>query len=400
MCLPFMDGITVTGPHMEPDKFRQYASQIFPFVTRFQPSVSGEPLMTKGFPEMIRQARQFGVSVEIVTNATLLNDRMQDLLLECASRVTLSFDGADKETFEHIRRSANFDQVVENIRAFATKVRRLPASERPLIGFNVTIMRRNIRQLSAIVRLAHELGLHFVTTAHVFPATDEIREESLAHDQALAEACIEEAACTAKELGIYLRVLPLDDYIVSNAREGNRTSLASASGPVESRLREREIGSCAPERSFLDEGYADHSEVMMRRALAWEGATFPEPQMTSRFPKRERPIWVCYFLWNAAYVQLEGGVRPCCMPGPPEVGTLEAESFQEIWNGPAYRELRQRLVARDPVPVCRGCQHIREIKDPKHIARWLQGGSPPEPEAIAVSPYSALPANGATAVEV
>ena len=54
--------------------------------------------MTKGFPEMIRLARRFGVMLEVVTNATLLNDADEDLLLGCTCRVIFSFDGADKES--------------------------------------------------------------------------------------------------------------------------------------------------------------------------------------------------------------------------------------------------------------------------------------------------------------
>ena len=65
------------------------------------------------------------------------------------------------------------------------------------------------------------------------------------------------------------------------------------------------------------------------------------------------------------------------MPSPPEIGNLETQSFEEIWNGDAYREMRLRLVARDPVAVCRGCQYITEVREPKLIDRWLQGCSVP-----------------------
>ena len=395
MCLPFLEGITVTGPHVELEKFRGYAEQLFPFVSRFQPSVSGEPLMSKGFPEMIRLARRFGVMLEVVTNATLLNARMQDLLLGCTCRVIFSFDGADKETFEHIRRDAVFEEVVANIRSFAEKASKLPAEQRPLLGFNVTIMRRNIRQLPAIVRLAKELGLEFVTANHVFPASAEIRAESLVHDQDLARACIDDAFAAAEETGLYLKVLALDQIVAANAHaDGQARSVASADGIVAG-LEERVAGRTRQDPTVFAR---PEPEVAARREEAWTTSTYPRRKPgPPRFPKRHDPIWVCEFLWSMSYVQLEGGVRPCCMPGPPEVGSLEKQSFEEIWNGDAYREMRQRLVIGDPIAVCRGCQNIKEIRDSRQIASWLQHCSAPAAKDIVESEYSKLPAIGAAA---
>jgi MoaA/NifB/PqqE/SkfB family radical SAM enzyme len=392
MCLPFLEGITVTGPHVELEKFRRWAEQLFPFVKRFQPSVSGEPLMTKNLPEMIRLARRFGVKLELVTNATLLNARMQDLLLGCTSRVIFSFDGADKETFEHIRRDAVFEHVVENIKSFANKAKALPAADRPLLGFNVTIMRRNVRQLPAIVRLAKDLGMEFVTASHVFPASAEIRAESLVHDQELARASIDEAVEAAKQAGLYLKVLALDQCVAANALAHGQARTAADADGVVAGLEEREIGTVRPDPVALTR---HEPEVAARREDAWTTNAYPRPQPSSRFPKLHEPIWVCEFLWSMSYVQLEGGVRPCCMPGPPELGSLEKQTFAEIWNGDAYREMRQRLVVRDPIAVCRGCQHIKEIRNPRQIASWLQRRSAPAAKDVIESEYSRLPAIGA-----
>jgi hypothetical protein len=41
------------------------------------------------------------------------------------------------------------------------------------------------------------------------------------------------------------------------------------------------------------------------------------------------------------------------------LGHLEEQSFPEIWDGPAYRDFRRRLMSEDPPPVCRGCSLYR-----------------------------------------
>src|SRR6185436_17148466 len=48
MCLPHAAGTTVNGSHMESEAFEKAARALFPYLERFQLTVSGEPLMSKG----------------------------------------------------------------------------------------------------------------------------------------------------------------------------------------------------------------------------------------------------------------------------------------------------------------------------------------------------------------
>ena len=103
MCLPYLEGSTVLGSHMDPDDFEQIGSALFPYVDRFQLTVSGEPLMSKGLGRMLDLAAEYGVRAEYYTNGTLLNDRMIALILPTLGEICVSFDGATKETFEYLR---------------------------------------------------------------------------------------------------------------------------------------------------------------------------------------------------------------------------------------------------------------------------------------------------------
>ncbi len=323
MCMPYLDGITVTGPHLDPEKFQAYARQIFPFVKLFQPSVSGEPLMSKGLPEMIELAREWGVKLDIVTNGSLLTERLIELLVPVVGRMTFSIDGATAEVFEHIRRGADFEKVVRNMRAFIAKARTLPASHRPLIGFNSTLMRQNIHQLPAIVALAADIGATYVHATHVIPASAEMRDSSLLHDQELAKRYLDEAAEVAGRTGVNFSVAPLDQFIAANAvSSDDARRLATADGVIPG-MEARQVGErFGGEAPTLSADAADFTEIQARRAAFLASADVPPHHPTSRFPKRQPPIWVCSFLWHATYVQLEGGVRPCCMPEPPEIGNL------------------------------------------------------------------------------
>jgi MoaA/NifB/PqqE/SkfB family radical SAM enzyme len=118
----------------------------------------GEPtLQGDDFFEMIRYARARHIWVRTTTNASLLHlkDNYRKLIDSGVNEVQISCDGADKETFESIRRGSVFERVVENcklINAYCA-------------GRNIertkmwTVVQRNNRhQLAELVDLAHEMG--------------------------------------------------------------------------------------------------------------------------------------------------------------------------------------------------------------------------------------------------
>src|SRR5438067_13177399 len=72
--------------------------------------------------EMISITRDAGVRTGMSTNATLLDDRRADLLLDCGlDYLIFAFDGATKETYEKYRVGAVFEKTRENILNFLQK---------------------------------------------------------------------------------------------------------------------------------------------------------------------------------------------------------------------------------------------------------------------------------------
>jgi radical SAM protein with 4Fe4S-binding SPASM domain len=80
----------------------------------------GEPLLDKKIFDRIAYCEQHGISTLLSTNGTLLDEKMAAKLLDTPlAHITLSFDGASKETFEHYRKGAKFERVRENFVRFA-----------------------------------------------------------------------------------------------------------------------------------------------------------------------------------------------------------------------------------------------------------------------------------------
>jgi MoaA/NifB/PqqE/SkfB family radical SAM enzyme len=382
MCIQFNDGTTVSGPHMEFAEFERIAQSIFPYITRWQPSVSGEPTMSQGFEAMLALAERFGVKMEMFSNGTLLSPRMIEKLAPSLGALSISFDGATAATFESIREGADFERVVAGIRNLVAHCRQhLPAEFQPLLSLNCTLMERNIRELPQLVRFAGELGLDQLSCYHVFPVTDEMRTQSLVHHRELARACIDDACAAAAEVGVTLNVQALDQLTAATAVDpAKRRAIPTKDGVVEGLEQRTATHGTRRRWPELDPDHPDHAAIQARRAAARATSGFPEEWQG--VPATGESVWCCDFLWHKTYVSIGGDVRACCVDGNPVLGNLVQEPFEQAWNNDNYRNMRLRLTAKAPAPTCRGCMHIREEHDPVQVARLLQGHRAPRADEL------------------
>jgi len=80
----------------------------------------GEPFLDPAIFDRIEYCEHHGISTLLSTNGTLLDEETSARLLDSKlQHVTLSFDGASKETFEHYRKGARFERVRDNFVRFA-----------------------------------------------------------------------------------------------------------------------------------------------------------------------------------------------------------------------------------------------------------------------------------------
>ena len=397
MCLQFQDGTTVTGPHMAIEDFEKWAGQVFPFVTRFQPSVSGEPLMSKRLPVMLKLAQDHGVKIEMTSNGTLLNERLRKMVIPVLGRITISFDGGTKEIFEAMREGGDFDKVCENVRALCREVAELPEEQRPIVDLLCVLRRLNVRDLVNLVDLAHELGVSMLHFTHMYPPTEKLKSDSLVHEPELAQDYIARALKRAKELGLTLTVQPLDQLTAASATSsgGGRRHYSTENGVVKG-LEAKSVGAGGwpswPVQFSPND--PELGNIQARREAAWQKTEYPHPLSSEGSPGRstdKRPvkdkhlpdsIWHCDYLWNKTYFSVFGHVTPCCVPGAPAMANLADQPFDKVWNSKQYKRMRLSMALKDPVSFCKGCQHIHEVTDKDAIRTALQGQRLPDPESI------------------
>lgn len=141
---------------------------LLPYTKLLRLSCGYEPLMSPHFVDILKMLAKYKIpNLELVSNATLLTpDKAEAIIQYGVTNLLFSLDTPDKATYEYIRRGADFEKVVNNIRWL--KSRKLALHSRtPSLTLIAVLMRRNIEQMDALVDLAEELGVTHMDLRHL-----------------------------------------------------------------------------------------------------------------------------------------------------------------------------------------------------------------------------------------
>jgi radical SAM protein with 4Fe4S-binding SPASM domain len=111
----------------------------------------GEPFMDPRIFERIEFCHRHSISTLLSTNGTFLDERVAERVLDSPlEQITLSFDGASKDSFEFYRKGAKFEKVRDNFVRFA-KMKHARRSKMQVV-VQMVRMERNAGEVSEFVR--------------------------------------------------------------------------------------------------------------------------------------------------------------------------------------------------------------------------------------------------------
>ncbi len=283
------------------EETRDICDQVFPKASMLTPSAGSEPLMGD-FEVITEMAGKHSVQLNVITNGVLLNPKKYEMMRDILGRLQVSFDAHEKETYEKIRVGAKFERVSENIR----EVCKLAAQDGIEVMTSAVIMNLNWNKMAEYVDYVAELGVDTV---------------------ALQKLLINFPALEAWDIS---KTVPQEEL----QREIDR-----AIKRAEEREINLHIGLGTPRV------YMNNKKSFRLFKLDY----LPEPVL-KRFPK------FCYFVAIYAKIDPDGSVYPCCRaPKDLLMGNIKEESFDEIWNGKKYRQLRKEFFSGKLRKTCRGC---------------------------------------------
>lgn len=106
---------------MSDELFDRIVSEVITFDPKPEVALHGlgEPLMDKRIVERIRKLSAHGVTVSIVSNATLMDEEKAGALLTAGIRdISFSIESVEQETYERIRAKLKLSDAIEGIEAF------------------------------------------------------------------------------------------------------------------------------------------------------------------------------------------------------------------------------------------------------------------------------------------
>ena len=124
----------------------------------------GEPFLINIYYDIWRRIIDIKPDIKVLvhTNATILNDRVKDLLEKGAFEINVSIDSLTRRNFERIRVGADFRQVMSNLRYFHEYSRK----RKTFFGICPTPTRMNWHEVPKLVKFCNDLDVPiFLNTA-------------------------------------------------------------------------------------------------------------------------------------------------------------------------------------------------------------------------------------------
>jgi radical SAM protein with 4Fe4S-binding SPASM domain len=267
----------------------------------------GEPMMHPRFFEMVAYAAGRGIRVSTNTNMTLMTEaRAAQCVASGLDTLHVSLDGADAEVYEAIRVRASFGKVLRNLRRVMA-AKDAARSRLPQVKLVMVVMKRNLSQLPALVRLAAREGVESLSVQH------------LCHDFA-------------------------------------ESSLPPQYKPMRAFIDEETLLNDERERIAIH--FSAAREEAQRLGIALRLPNLTPRRHAPDVPGRQRCDWP----WRGAYVSYDGRAMPCCMVATPDrisFGNMAAQGVAAVWNNEDYGAFRAALSSATPPEVCSSCAVYR-----------------------------------------
>ncbi|RZB38078.1 MAG: hypothetical protein SRB2_00424 [Desulfobacteraceae bacterium Eth-SRB2] len=372
MCTAHSSGVKTLPAHFSNIKGVQ---DIFPYVKRISFGGTGEPLLYPYLDVLAGISKKYGLhqwnSVEIITNGSLIDKRLS--LLEHIDKIVVSFDGANKRTFESLRAGAKYERIVDNIKLIRSKY---PEKS---ITFNVVVSRLNVDELVDIVKLGVNLGVKEVVfnpiwlydrltflelaTSDYDLFKEQIKtinnitngNEILIVNNLTEEWFVDGGSVprNKKELyGLLERTeYPKSPYIRDIKEIENELKVIENFEyypvSIERYIRDRKTDKTDKINEEDNDVYIRYAKILLRLRSEFARRLLSRGKMCIPF---------CTAPWTVSYLNSDGTARACCTL--PIEASISDKQFLKFWNSPAYIKLREAMTYKAPIPeLCQNCKH-------------------------------------------
>lgn len=312
----------------EPDRILKEIVELLPYMEDICWQ-GGEVFYMKEFNSMLAEGVKCkNLNQVIFTNGLLLDEKNLEIIAKGNVELVLSIDGATKETYEYIRRGANFETLCKKLELI--KEVRKSTGAKINTYLNPVICRRNYKEIEQMVEFAHKYEFTSITLnpirgipeENIFEPIDEQAFEFMRKVVPIAEQ-------KSKEYGI---------------RFNNWMPIDCSCGNIE--FKHSEI-----QDKDVEEELKNNRVIEQKQ----ENNQIESIQEEQKDDKKEEVIknnrMICYAPWQRILLDNDGQVRPYAICTK-WLGSTSKNSLKELWNSPQMQLYRRKLANNDFMDLC------------------------------------------------
>lgn len=313
----------------EPDRILKEIVDLLPYMEDICWQ-GGEVFYMKEFNSMLAEGVKCkNLNQVIFTNGLLLDETNLGIIAKGNVELVLSIDGASKETYEYIRRGANFETLCKKLELI--KEVRKSTGAKINTYYNPVICRTNYKEILDMVEFAHKYEFTAITLnpirgiaeENIFEPIDEKAFEFMRKIVPIAEA-------RSKEYGIrFNNWMPIDCGC-------NEIKFEQGSFDLE---REEDLVDVGEDKNNI-EFDNKHSDTVKENI---------ENNKKQNNKKNNRMI--CYAPWQRLLLDNDGQVRPYAICTK-WIGHTKDYSLAQMWNNEAMQMYRRKIANNNFMDLC------------------------------------------------
>ena len=161
--------------NLKQDLFTRVIDELAPDLWALTFYFQGEPYINPGFLDMVRHAHGKGIYTATSTNAHFLDEAKAEATVRSGlSRLIISLDGTDQDTYAQYRIEGTLSKVIEGAERVVKWKRRLKRRT-PHVVFQFLVVRPNEHQIPEARALAKRIGVDdlWLKTAQIYDPKDD-----------------------------------------------------------------------------------------------------------------------------------------------------------------------------------------------------------------------------------
>jgi pyruvate-formate lyase-activating enzyme len=144
--------------HLSGELHDRFIAELGPFALSGIYYNYGEPLLHRGFPDMVGAAKQWMMFTHTSTNLSMPLPDPEAIVNSGLDRLVLSIDGASASAYQRYRRHGDFDRVIDNVSRLVA-ARTALGTRTPYLVWQFLSFEHNAHEAREAIALARRLGV-------------------------------------------------------------------------------------------------------------------------------------------------------------------------------------------------------------------------------------------------